>query len=154
MVERLKRCGAHGRLAGMVAVGVALLVFREPLMFSMELWMACRNDYPRATSVNALLEDKERREDVLRALWATGRVPHREMAVSFLKAKAMMEPELERGLEPLFDVTGEAAAMIVLDGQGRLVRRLSSQRSNAELVALLRHLFPLDKTDPTGNKPG
>ena len=67
------------------------------------------------------------------------------------KVSAMKAERLVPGLNPFFDLTGgtteilsagEVPAVIVLDEDGRLVRRMTGVRGKAELLVLLSHLFP------------
>ena len=76
------------------------------------------------------------------------------------KVSAKKAERLVPGLNPFFDLTGgatevlsagEVPTVIVLDEEGRLVRRMTGIRSKAELLVLLRHLFP---KEVCGNKEG
>lgn len=103
MIELRQGRSSWWRPALLVAVVVMLLVARRPLMFSGDLWLACQNDNPSPATLKALLANPPVRERVINALWATGKIQHREAAAEFLKRRINWEPDLVRRFTALLE---------------------------------------------------
>jgi thiol-disulfide isomerase/thioredoxin len=80
-------------LFGLLITAAVLLAIREPLMFSIDLGLVLRQDAPHPAEIKRLLRDDARRHRVLDALWSTGKIPHRDEAMRYLKSRAVMEQE-------------------------------------------------------------
>jgi thiol-disulfide isomerase/thioredoxin len=89
-----------------LTIGLVLLlafcaVFHTQIRHSLALHLLLRAQFPRDESFQELAAQSSDPGDFLRRCWATGKVPHRQLVASFLKANAADNPSWYAAAEPL-----------------------------------------------------
>src|SRR5579862_5751218 len=87
--------------SGLVVLLAFCAMFHTQIRRSFSLYLLLRAQCPREESFQDLAAQSSDPGDFLRGCWATGKIPHRQLVASFLKANAADNPAWYAGAEPL-----------------------------------------------------
>lgn len=109
----------------LVVVGLAASLFRRPIQHAVMLQSVLSAGIPSETAFQELADGAADPIGFLQRAWDTGRVPHRALAMSYLKDKAGTRPDLYQGGQGLLlagavdpDVSVRELALGTLARQG------------------------------------
>lgn len=77
-----------------VLLGLLALFGREPISRSITFQLLIRQDAPPALAINEVLDEDGDPTHRIQALWQTGLIPHRQIALRFLKQRVGNQPDL------------------------------------------------------------